>query len=145
MNLSQNTPVLPNMRRMVMTPSGASCSRRNSAKLSLATIRNPAKESAPEDRRLHRQSEWPPACWSSRRRLFRKAFHIVGDDDLRRIGLTYALQVFHATSQLGSRLLQAAFECRLGRLASLFVRELLKHDRREKPPFGLVAGSGRAH
>src|SRR5437899_2915165 len=35
---SQNTPVLPNMRRMVTRPSGASCSRRNSAKLSLATI-----------------------------------------------------------------------------------------------------------
>ena len=35
---SQNTPVLPNMRRRVTRPSGASCSRRNSAKLSLATI-----------------------------------------------------------------------------------------------------------
>src|SRR5262245_42920615 len=35
---SQNTPVLPNMRRMVMRPSGASWSRRNSAKSSLATI-----------------------------------------------------------------------------------------------------------
>src|SRR3954465_4108751 len=35
---SQNTPVLPNIRRMVTRPSGASCSRRNSAKLSLATI-----------------------------------------------------------------------------------------------------------
>jgi hypothetical protein len=29
---------LPNMRRIVTRPSGASCSRRNSAKLSLATI-----------------------------------------------------------------------------------------------------------
>src|SRR5216683_8317898 len=38
---SQNTPVLPNMRRMVTRPSGASCSRRNSAKLSLATILRP--------------------------------------------------------------------------------------------------------
>src|ERR1700730_6645185 len=37
----QNTPVLPNMRRMVTRPSGASCSRRNSAKLSLATILRP--------------------------------------------------------------------------------------------------------
>src|SRR5713226_3412090 len=35
---SQNTPVLPNIRRVVRRPSGASCSRRNSAKLSLATI-----------------------------------------------------------------------------------------------------------
>jgi hypothetical protein len=35
---SQNTPVLPNMRRIVTAPSGPSCSRRNSAKLSLATI-----------------------------------------------------------------------------------------------------------
>src|SRR5580704_13256372 len=38
---SQNTPVLPNMRRIVTRPSGASCSRRNSAKLSLATILHP--------------------------------------------------------------------------------------------------------
>src|SRR5579859_158273 len=38
---SQNTPVFPNMRRMVTWPSGASCSRRNSAKLSLATIFTP--------------------------------------------------------------------------------------------------------
>src|SRR5258708_10416517 len=37
----QNTPVLPNIRRMVTRPSGASCSRRNSAKLSLATIPRP--------------------------------------------------------------------------------------------------------
>src|SRR4029077_8960665 len=29
---SQNTPVLPNMRRIVTRPSGASCSRRNSAR-----------------------------------------------------------------------------------------------------------------
>src|SRR5262245_35112693 len=35
---SQKTPVLPNMRRVVMRPSGASCSRRNSAKLVLATM-----------------------------------------------------------------------------------------------------------
>src|SRR5665213_1484032 len=35
---SQNTPVLPNMRRTVTRPSGANCSRRNSAKLSLATM-----------------------------------------------------------------------------------------------------------
>jgi hypothetical protein len=35
-NSSQNTPVLPNMRRSVMGPSGASCSRRNSAKPVLA-------------------------------------------------------------------------------------------------------------
>src|SRR3982074_1966592 len=38
---SQNTPVLPNMRRIVTRPSGASCSRRNSAKLWLATILRP--------------------------------------------------------------------------------------------------------
>src|SRR4029077_21196203 len=38
---SQNTPVLPNMRRIVTRPSGASCSRRNSAKPSLATILRP--------------------------------------------------------------------------------------------------------
>ena len=38
---SQNTPVLPNMRRIVTRPSGASCSRRNSAKAALATILNP--------------------------------------------------------------------------------------------------------
>src|SRR6266478_4310682 len=38
---SQNTPVLPNIRRIVTGPSGASCSRRNSAKLSLATILRP--------------------------------------------------------------------------------------------------------
>src|SRR6058998_303506 len=38
---SQNTPVLPNIRRIVMRPSGASCSRRNSAKLSLTTILDP--------------------------------------------------------------------------------------------------------
>src|SRR5271163_1434235 len=37
----QNTPVLPNIRRIVTRPSGASCSRRNSAKLSLATIFRP--------------------------------------------------------------------------------------------------------
>ena len=37
-NPSQNTPVVPNMRRIVTRPSAASCSRRNSAKLSLATI-----------------------------------------------------------------------------------------------------------
>src|SRR6516162_3554169 len=41
MNPSQNTPVLPNMRRIVMRPSGASCSLRNAAKLSLATILYP--------------------------------------------------------------------------------------------------------
>src|SRR5271167_4273452 len=44
---SQNTPVLPNIRRIVTRPSGASCSRRNSAKLSLATIRYP--QSWPSD------------------------------------------------------------------------------------------------
>src|ERR1700688_3863076 len=38
---SQNTPVLPNMRRIVTRPRGANCSRRNSAKLSLATIAYP--------------------------------------------------------------------------------------------------------
>src|SRR5207248_7217081 len=38
---TQNTPVLPNIRRIVTRPSGASCSRKNSAKLSLATIRQP--------------------------------------------------------------------------------------------------------
>src|SRR5947209_18440170 len=38
---SQKTPVLPNMRRIVTRPSGTSCSRRNSAKLSLATILYP--------------------------------------------------------------------------------------------------------
>src|SRR4030095_4418026 len=37
---SQNTPVLPTSRAMVTRPSGASCSRRNSAKLSLATMRH---------------------------------------------------------------------------------------------------------
>src|SRR5471032_3285070 len=37
----QNTPVLPNIRRRLIWPSGASCSRRNSAKLSLATIPPP--------------------------------------------------------------------------------------------------------
>ena len=42
---SQNTPVLPNIRRMVMPPSGASCSRRNSAKDSLATILDPSQRS----------------------------------------------------------------------------------------------------
>ena len=45
-NPSQNTPVLPNIRRIVMRPSGASCSRRNSAKLSLATIHNPQRPAA---------------------------------------------------------------------------------------------------
>src|SRR6267154_6294132 len=44
---SQNTPVLPNMRRIVTRPSGASCSRRNSAKLSLATILRPPSGSKP--------------------------------------------------------------------------------------------------
>src|SRR5882762_5690252 len=39
---SQNTPVLPNMRRIVTRPSGASCSFRNSAKLSLATMPPPS-------------------------------------------------------------------------------------------------------
>src|SRR6185295_19633376 len=34
----QNTPVLPNMRRTVMRPSGASCSHRNAAKSGLAVI-----------------------------------------------------------------------------------------------------------
>src|SRR5262245_57374385 len=34
----QNTPVLPNMRRTETGPSGASISRRNSTKLSLATM-----------------------------------------------------------------------------------------------------------
>src|SRR5262249_60922709 len=43
-------------------------------------------------------SEWPPACWSSRRHLFRKAFHIVGNDDVRRVRLAYALQVFQTAS-----------------------------------------------
>jgi hypothetical protein len=38
---SQKTPVLPNIRRIVTRPTGASCSRRNSAKLSLATILRP--------------------------------------------------------------------------------------------------------
>src|SRR5258708_33541407 len=37
----QKTPVLPNIRRIVTRPSGASCSRRNSAKLSLATLLRP--------------------------------------------------------------------------------------------------------
>ncbi len=36
---SQNTPVLPNICRIVTRPSGVSCSRRNWAKLSLVTIR----------------------------------------------------------------------------------------------------------
>src|ERR1700739_3363029 len=37
----QNTPVLPNIRRIVRRPNGASCSRRNSAKPSRATMRFP--------------------------------------------------------------------------------------------------------
>jgi len=37
---SQNTPDLPNIRRSVTRPSGASCSPRNSAKVSLATMIN---------------------------------------------------------------------------------------------------------
>src|SRR5712691_3106646 len=48
---SQNTPVLPNIRRIVTWPSGASSSRRNSAKLSLATI-------LPSSVLAHRS--WPP-------------------------------------------------------------------------------------
>src|SRR5262249_45745418 len=64
----------------------------------------------------------------------RKAFHIVGNDDLRRVGLAQALQIFEAASQFGSSVLQAGLERRLGRLASLLVRELLKHDGRAKPP-----------
>ena len=40
-NPSQNTPVLPNIRRIVMRPSGESCSLKNSAKPSLATILYP--------------------------------------------------------------------------------------------------------
>ena len=47
---SQNTPVLPNIRRIVTRPRGANCSRRNSAKLSLATIFYPV---------LARQSQRP--------------------------------------------------------------------------------------
>src|SRR5262245_17447521 len=38
---SQNRPILPNMRRIETRPSGPSCSRRNSAKSSLATIDPP--------------------------------------------------------------------------------------------------------
>jgi len=37
--------------------------------------------------------------------LFRKAFHIKRNDDLRWISLTYALQVFQTASQLGSHVL----------------------------------------
>jgi hypothetical protein len=43
---SQNTPVLPNMRRIATRPSGASCSRRNSAKVLLATIVDPSRDAA---------------------------------------------------------------------------------------------------
>jgi len=42
---------------------------------------------------------------SRSRTLFRKAFHIEGNDDLRWVSLTYALQVFQIIFQLGSRLL----------------------------------------
>ena len=41
---------------------------------------------------------------------FRKAFHIKGNDDLRWVSLTYALQVFQTTFQLGSRFLQAVLK-----------------------------------
>src|SRR6267142_3311088 len=43
---SQNTPVLPNIRRIVTRPSRASCSRRNSAKSSLATMLDPPRQAA---------------------------------------------------------------------------------------------------
>src|SRR6202035_5057481 len=50
---SQNTPVLPNIRRIVRRPTGASCSRRNSAKSSLATIlRPPSRPGGPGSRRI---------------------------------------------------------------------------------------------
>src|SRR5262249_28964895 len=79
---------------------------------------------------------WPPTS-------FRKAFDIVGDDDLRRVGFAYVLQIFQATSQLGSRPAQAAFKRRFGRLASFFVRELLKYHGWEQPPFRPVVCRGR--
>jgi len=49
----------------------------------------------------------PAACpvEMTTRTLFRKAFHIEGNDDLRWVSLTYALQVFQIIFQLGSRLL----------------------------------------
>lgn len=40
---SQNTPIFQNIRRIVTRPSGASCSSRNSAEASLATILNPQR------------------------------------------------------------------------------------------------------
>src|SRR5215813_5181951 len=57
MTPSQNTPVLPNMRRMVMRPSGASCSRRNSAKSSLATILLGLVEREAEPEQRHVQDD----------------------------------------------------------------------------------------
>src|ERR1700751_1612526 len=44
---SQNTPVLPNMRRKLMRPRGVNCSRRNSEKLSLATMINSRLDADP--------------------------------------------------------------------------------------------------
>ena len=43
----------------------------------------------------------------------------------------------------GSRLLQAAFKFRLGRLASLVIRKLLKYHGWGEPPFRPVVRSGR--
>jgi hypothetical protein len=79
------------------------------------------------------------------RGLFRKAFHIIGNDDLRRASFADGLQVFQSTPQLGSSVSQTAFKCGLSRLASFFVRELLKHHGRKEPPFRPVIGGGRAN
>jgi hypothetical protein len=75
---------------------------------------------------------------------FRKAFHIIGNDNLRRVSFADGLQVLQTTSQLGSGVPQASFKRRLGRPASFFVRELLKHHGGEEPPLRPVVGGCRA-
>ena len=74
---------------------------------------------------------------------FRKAFHTVGNDDLRRVppypGSSNPLDRFLACPCL----LQAAFKCRLGCLATILARKLLKDQSGDDPPFCPVVCSGR--
>jgi hypothetical protein len=57
-------------------------------------------------------------AWQVEPTLFRKAFHIVGDDDVRWVGLAYAFQVFETTSQLGARKLATG-----GQVLGLFLED----------------------
>ncbi|MEY9398970.1 hypothetical protein ABIF66_009772 [Bradyrhizobium japonicum] len=77
--------------------------------------------------------------------LLRYAFDVEGNDDLRWVSLTQALQVFQTASHPGSRLLQALLQFGLRCQAALFTGKFLEYHGRKDPPFRSVICGGRTN